>query len=150
MHSVSKEFRFEASHVLPRHPGKCQNLHGHSWRVKVTVWGKVDHKTQFVMDFAEIKRIVKPIIDEMDHKHLNLLVTYPSSECIASWLGNKIQKQFQDLGVYEIEVAVSETQDSWATWTMGDPVPWGAKELSQQEREELWGRCQFLWTPRAE
>ena len=75
---ISKEYRFEASHYLPNHPGKCARLHGHSYRVVVQVEGEVEdsglnhHQADrgMVMDYAELDAIVKPIIERMDHTHL--------------------------------------------------------------------------------
>ena len=67
---LRKTFRFEASHVLPHHPGKCSRLHGHSWVLHVFVEGKVNPKTGFVMDYGDISTDVKPLIDRLDHRHL--------------------------------------------------------------------------------
>jgi len=67
---ISKEFTFEASHVLPRHPGKCSRLHGHSWKLLVVVSGEVDEATGFVMDYATLKEFVEPLIESLDHRHL--------------------------------------------------------------------------------
>lgn len=67
---VGKEFEFEASHVLPHHKGKCSNLHGHSWKLSVMVEQEVDQQTGMVMDYADIKEIVQPIVNELDHAHL--------------------------------------------------------------------------------
>lgn len=67
---LTKEFRFEASHVLPKHPGKCSRLHGHSWVLRVSVEGQVNKDTGFVMDYADISSKVKQLVDSLDHRHL--------------------------------------------------------------------------------
>jgi 6-pyruvoyltetrahydropterin/6-carboxytetrahydropterin synthase len=67
---ICKEFKFEASHVLPHHKGKCANLHGHSWKLTVYVRGPVDSESGMVVDYADIKSSIQPIIDELDHAHL--------------------------------------------------------------------------------
>lgn len=68
---VSKTFRFEAAHVLPRHPGKCSRLHGHSWVLTVAVEGPVDEETGFVVDYADLSALVNhEIVDRLDHTHL--------------------------------------------------------------------------------
>jgi 6-pyruvoyltetrahydropterin/6-carboxytetrahydropterin synthase len=67
---LTKTFRFEASHVLPKHPGKCSRLHGHSWVLHVSVSGPINIDTGFVMDFADISAVVKPLIKRLDHRHL--------------------------------------------------------------------------------
>lgn len=70
MPSLTKTFRFEASHVLPNHPGKCSNLHGHSWVLTVEVSGPVEDFTGMVMDYTDITIEVSPIIADLDHAHL--------------------------------------------------------------------------------
>jgi len=67
---ISKEFTFEASHILPMHPGKCSRLHGHSWVLTVAISGEVNPDTGFVMDYADLKKAVQPLIDDLDHRHL--------------------------------------------------------------------------------
>lgn len=67
---LTKTFRFEASHRLPFHQGKCARLHGHSWALDVTVEGPVDPSTGMVLDFYEITKVIGPIIEELDHHHL--------------------------------------------------------------------------------
>jgi len=67
---ICKEFTFEASHVLPHHKGKCSNLHGHSWKLTVYMRGPVDTESGMVVDYADIKSSIQPIVDELDHAHL--------------------------------------------------------------------------------
>lgn len=67
---LSKEFRFEASHQIPNHPGKCARLHGHSWILEVAISGPVNKETGMVVDYYDIKAIVQPIVDRLDHQHL--------------------------------------------------------------------------------
>lgn len=72
---VSKEFRFEASHQLPNHDGKCRRLHGHSFRLVVTCAAEInghrgEPKEGMVVDYSVIKDTVQPIIDALDHYHL--------------------------------------------------------------------------------
>ena len=100
-----KEFTFEAAHKLPMVPKdhKCFNLHGHSFMVKITIEGEVN-EMGWVMDFSIVKKICKPIIDELDHKYLNEIegLHNPTSENIAIWLWNKIIKELPELSVIEI------------------------------------------------
>jgi len=115
---VEKEFKFEAAHMLPRHNGKCANEHGHSWRVVVSLLGRIDKNTQFVMDFSELKALVQPIIDRFDHQHLNAFITYPSSENVCIHIAHLIRPA---LTCYDFSVRVSETQTSWAEWNSMNP-----------------------------
>lgn len=67
---LRKTYRWEASHILPLHSGQCHRLHGHSWVLHVFVEGKVDPKTGFVKDFADISLAAKPLVESLDHRHL--------------------------------------------------------------------------------
>jgi 6-pyruvoyltetrahydropterin/6-carboxytetrahydropterin synthase len=110
---LRKTFRFEASHVLPKHPGKCSRLHGHSWVLHVFVEGPVEEMTGFVMDFGDISSFVKPLIDNLlDHYHLNdTTKIYPSSENLLIWIG-------RELYAYRwSKLALEETCTSYAELT---------------------------------
>ena len=87
---IFKEFGFEAAHRLPNVPEghKCARLHGHSFRVEVHVRGDVDPRLGWVMDFAEVKAAVKPVIERLDHYYLNEIegLENPTSENLARWV----------------------------------------------------------------
>ena len=71
---LTKEFRFEAAHCLPMVPPghKCHRLHGHSFRIDVTVAGEVDTRTGWLVDYADIAAVVDPVLrGELDHRTLN-------------------------------------------------------------------------------
>jgi len=67
---LTKDFSFDASHRLPRYKGPCNRLHGHRWTLTVEVEGLVDPESGMVIDYREIARITRPIIDQLDHRHL--------------------------------------------------------------------------------
>lgn len=121
---ISKSFSFEAAHILPRHPGKCSREHGHSWRVIVEVSGPIQKESQFVMDYATLKREVQPIIDRFDHQHLNGFVKYPSSENLAIHIAHELCGKLIGYGHepnLRLVVKVSETQATWAVWDSSNP-----------------------------
>lgn len=107
---LMKEFTFEASHILPKHPGKCSRLHGHSWKLRVYVQGEVNKDTNFVMDYTDLKGTVQPLVDQLDHRHLGTwwdddpnnysawrvpgmnLSMYPSSENLILWIAQTIDQ----------------------------------------------------------
>ncbi len=68
-----RTFRFEAAHRLPNIPEghKCRRMHGHGYRVDIHVTGQVDEHTGWVMDFSDIRNIVDPVLDTLDHQVLN-------------------------------------------------------------------------------
>ncbi|HEY2092618.1 MAG TPA: 6-carboxytetrahydropterin synthase QueD [Thermoanaerobaculia bacterium] len=89
-----KDFRFEAAHWLPNVPEghKCRRMHGHSFRGEVAVRGEVDPATGWVVDFADIKRAVDPVVAQLDHYLLNEIegLRNPTSEILAAWFWNKL------------------------------------------------------------
>lgn len=87
---VSKDFQFEASHFLTKYYGKCEKLHGHSYRLRVTVEGQIA-PNGLVLDFAILKRIVKrKVVDVLDHSHLNDILENPSAERLCQWIWQQL------------------------------------------------------------
>ena len=92
---ISKSFRFESAHWLPGMPEghKCRRMHGHSFKVTVQVVGETDPVTGILIDFGDIKTVVKPYIDMLDHWCLNDvgerlnddLLRNPTSENLSQW-----------------------------------------------------------------
>jgi len=89
-----KTFHFEAAHCLPNAPEghKCRRLHGHGYRIDVHVAGEVDPHTGWLMDFGDIKRVVAPILDHLDHRCLNEIpgLENSTSEMLARYLWDRI------------------------------------------------------------
>lgn len=106
---IRREYRFEASHVLPRHPGKCRNLHGHSYRFLVSIRGTIDPDQGMVIDFGDLDEIVeRELIPRLDHQHLNDLLENPTAEWIAVWIWRELVDKVEGLEcieLYEVEGA---------------------------------------------
>ncbi len=98
MFKLRKEFRFEASHQLKDHDGKCRDLHGHSWRGRLMVKGsnltKEGPKRNMVLDYVVLGEIAAGIETQLDHKHLNdvLQEDMPTSEFIAKWIFDRARQ----------------------------------------------------------
>jgi 6-pyruvoyltetrahydropterin/6-carboxytetrahydropterin synthase len=107
-----RDFRFEAAHSLPNVPEghKCKRVHGHSYRVAITIDGPLVPELGWVMDFSDIDRVVDPVIGEVDHRLLNDLagLSNPTSELLAVWLWDRISPALPLM----TELSVSETPDS--------------------------------------
>ena len=108
--TLSKDFRFEASHQLHAHDGKCARLHGHSWVGRVVVAGPdlvtEGPKTGMLLDYADLKAAVQPLLDQyLDHWHLNdtLALAAPTSEAVACWLYERLRAVLPTLVAVEIE-----------------------------------------------
>jgi 6-pyruvoyltetrahydropterin/6-carboxytetrahydropterin synthase len=114
---IYKEFTFEAAHLLPNVPAghKCGRLHGHSFRIEVHVTGELDATLGWIMDYADIKRLVKPVIARLDHYYLNDIpgLDNPTSEVIARWLWQQLKPSLAMLS----KIVVKETCTSGCVYT---------------------------------
>ena len=94
---LTKDFTFEAAQTLPNAPQghKCRRVHGHSFKVEVSVEGRVDPKTGWVYDHADISAAMKPILHMLDHTYLNDIegLENPTIEKMAEWFWKKLESQ---------------------------------------------------------
>ena len=122
MYELKVVSRFAAAHQLKMVAEKCENLHGHNWRVEVYIAGKELNNAGVLMDFGEIKNHLKEIIDSLDHKFLNELRFLgngnPSSENIARYIAETMQAKISGPGIDVSRVGVWESDDSCATYVM--------------------------------
>jgi 6-pyruvoyltetrahydropterin/6-carboxytetrahydropterin synthase len=102
-----KDFRFEAAHYLPNVPEghKCRRIHGHSFRGEVAVRGPVDPLLGWVMDFADLKKAIDPLVTDLDHYLLNEVpgLENPTSELLAVWIWKRLAGQVPNLHRVTIE-----------------------------------------------
>lgn len=102
---VSREFEFEAAHRLEDYQGECETLHGHTWKVRVTLSAPVGDDG-LAYDFLRLERIVREkVIARLDHSYLNDIVRPPSAERVAVWTW----EQLTDLPLREVRIW--ETKD---------------------------------------
>lgn len=111
---------FAAAHNLKMVAEKCENLHGHNWKVETSVLGKKLNSAGVLIDFGELKVMVKQIMNDLDHKYLNELDYFtdgnPSSENIAVYIANKLQNMIQGKGADVSKVTVWESENACATY----------------------------------
>lgn len=107
-----REYRFEAAHSLPRVPPehKCRRVHGHGYRIEVTVEGEVDPDMGWLIDLGEIDKSVTPLISQLDHRLLNDLpgLSNPTCEMLAAWLWERLAARLDIL----VELSIWETPSS--------------------------------------
>jgi 6-pyruvoyltetrahydropterin/6-carboxytetrahydropterin synthase len=108
------EQTFEAAHSLPGYNGKCKNVHGHTYTVEVVVEGNLDTKTNFVMDYFELRRIVNDVLEEIDHTFLNDIIEYPSCENILLFIKKKLERKLKNKKVSLVSVKLWEGKGQWA------------------------------------
>lgn len=114
MWTLSKAFYFDAAHSLPHLPEthKCHHLHGHSYKVVVHCTGDLISDKSWVIDYADIKAAVQPLIDMLDHKDLNeVIMMHTTAENIAFWFWTKLSKS-----IPVSQVDVHETHDTCCTY----------------------------------
>lgn len=106
---LRRTYRFEASHVLPRHPGRCQRLHGHSYRFIVEIEGAIEPYQGMVLDFGDLDAIVeREVLAKCDHYHLNDFIENPTAEWIVVWIWRALKPQLAGLAgveLFEVEGA---------------------------------------------
>ena len=103
---LSKDFIFDAAHNLINYHGKCEKLHGHTYKLRVVLEGVPDSEGM-IMDFLEVSRIVKEkIISRLDHSYLNEIISQPSAENIALWIWRELESFLvrENCSLYEIRV----------------------------------------------
>lgn len=130
MLSITREFRFEAAHRLclshcnPEENkalfGSCSTVHGHSYRLQVTLRGTPD-ECGWLLNFAELKDIVRErVLKDYDHADLNSLADFrdipPTAENMAEAVSRRLKPHCTGKNYHLFRVRVFETVDAWATW----------------------------------
>jgi 6-pyruvoyltetrahydropterin/6-carboxytetrahydropterin synthase len=119
--TISKTVQFAAAHNLPQHQGKCNNLHGHTYEVTISVTGPIQAEmgpaVGMVMDFAGLNAIIQDVIVErFDHKNLNIFFHNPTTENLAQHIFTLIEDalteyKFQDVKVKSVRVKESPSSE---------------------------------------
>jgi 6-pyruvoyltetrahydropterin/6-carboxytetrahydropterin synthase len=120
MFEVSVEQTFAAGHALRNYHGKCENVHGHNYRVQVTIQGPQLDAIGLLVDFVEVKRLMKEVVDRLDHQFINDLAPFdeinPSAENMARYFYDEISRGLGDGPVRLGEVKIWETDTASATY----------------------------------
>jgi 6-pyruvoyltetrahydropterin/6-carboxytetrahydropterin synthase len=107
---LSRDYRFEAAHFLPRVPAghQCRRMHGHSYAVQVTIEGEPDAERGWIMDFAAMDEVVEPVMRRLDHQVLNEVpgLDNPTAELLTAWIWRELEGR---LPLVEVQVAETES-----------------------------------------
>jgi len=115
-HTITKIFHFHAAHYLPYHEGVCNQLHGHTYKLEVTIKGRLNKG--MVMDFSELKDIVnKAVIEKLDHKLLNEVFPNPTAESMSVYIHEQLFEVFKERKETLLKVKLWETQTSCAEYS---------------------------------
>lgn len=123
MHEVMIEMGFSSAHALRGYQGKCENTHGHNYRVEIYVRGQRLNHIGLLIDFKDLKAATKKVVDYLDHKNINELPPFdvevnPSAEEMAVFFLHEVGRQVNDDRVQVYKVRVWETDTCAATYTI--------------------------------
>ena len=108
---VYKKFNIESARSLPNLPKThpCHKIHGHSFKIIISVEGEIDEQSGFVMDFQIIENAFQPIKTMLDHTYLNEIkgLSNPSSENICIWIWDKLESSLPN--IYKIEIKETDS-----------------------------------------
>lgn len=114
---LTREFSFEAAHNLEWHKGKCHDIHGHSYKLFITLEGQLNDN-DVVIDFSDFKKIVnKNVIDKLDHKYINDIIPNPTAESMTLWIADQIKGEFGNLNIKLHTIKLYETEKCCAEET---------------------------------
>jgi len=123
MFEVSVEDSFAAGHFLRNYQGKCEKPHGHNYKVRVTLAGEALDKAGLLVDFKDLREVLKQVIDRLDHQMINDLEPFttanPSAENLARYFYHEIHRRLEvSLGLVRVKnVTVYETESTTATYS---------------------------------
>jgi 6-pyruvoyltetrahydropterin/6-carboxytetrahydropterin synthase len=121
MFEVAVEHTFAAGHALRHYKGKCENVHGHNYRVQITVAGPELDAIGLLVDFGEVKRLLRAVSERLDHQFINDLTPFdvlnPSAENLAKYFYDEVSGRLQASTQARVrEVKVWETDITHATY----------------------------------
>ncbi|MFZ5986094.1 MAG: 6-carboxytetrahydropterin synthase QueD [Bacillota bacterium] len=113
---ISKVFTFDSAHHLNDYPGKCKNIHGHTYKLEITLKGLPD-KNGLVVDFHDLNDIVEgEVLSQIDHKYLNELFEFnPTCEMIGLWIWDEVARRIAKTGCSLERLILWETPTSYIT-----------------------------------
>lgn len=121
--TITKEFIFHAAHMLPWHQGKCKELHGHTYKLQVTVFGEM-RSEGIIVDFGDLSKMVnEAVINRLDHIYLNDVIDNPTAERIVQWVVDRLNEEFDALTAFNltdlqlVSVRLWETPTSYVEWS---------------------------------
>jgi 6-pyruvoyltetrahydropterin/6-carboxytetrahydropterin synthase len=123
MYEVTVEAGFSSGHYLRNYKGKCENPHGHNYKVRVTLVGAVLDEAGLLLDFKLLKQVMRPVIERIDHQMLNDLEPFttinPSAENLAKFFYDETNHQLDEMTSGRVRVkdcTLWETDTTTATY----------------------------------
>jgi len=120
MFELTVRDEFAAAHCLRNYPGACERPHGHNWKVEVVVRGEKLNEIGVLIDFKDLKKHLKEVLSELDHRDLNNHPAFqsqnPSSENIARYIFENLAPKLAPYSVKLVRVTVCETERACASF----------------------------------
>lgn len=120
MYELMIETQFSSAHQLRGYKGKCENLHGHNWKVQAVVTAEKLNEIGLAIDFHELRKSCNEIVATLDHAVLNEIFPFteinPSSENIAKWIYDSMEKKMASYDISVSSVTVWESETASATY----------------------------------
>jgi 6-pyruvoyltetrahydropterin/6-carboxytetrahydropterin synthase len=124
MFEISVEYSFAAGHALRNYKGKCEHVHGHNYKVQVTLAGDKLNAAGLLMDFVDLRAEIKRLAEKLDHRFLNDIPPFdqlnPTAENLAKYICDEIEPQARSQGLQVHGVTVWETDTTSATYRPKD------------------------------
>jgi 6-pyruvoyltetrahydropterin/6-carboxytetrahydropterin synthase len=123
MYTVKIEDHFSGAHRLRNYHGKCEDLHGHNWKVEVLVISDSLDEGGMVLDFKILKASTRQVLETLDHKYLNELPDFlemnPSSENISRYIFDRLKPLLESQKTTLKQVTVWESENACASYAEG-------------------------------
>ena len=123
MYEVTVEAGFSAGHFLRNYRGKCENPHGHNYKVRITLRGLALDAAGLLLDFKQLKHVMRPVIDRLDHQMINEVAPFtelnPSAENLAHYFYDQTNLQLREMTDGRVSVkdcTIYETDTNTATY----------------------------------
>ena len=123
MFEVTVERGFSSGHFLRNYKGKCENPHGHNYKVRITLRGEALDKAGLLLDFRDLKQVMRPLIDRLDHQMINDIEPFttinPSAENLAKYFYEETNRQLAEMTSGRVRVkdcTIYETDTTTATY----------------------------------
>jgi len=120
MYELTIETGFASAHQLRGYKGKCEKMHGHNWKVQVSVTAERLNDIDLAIDFHDLKRMANEVVSPLDHAFLNDIFPFteknPSSENIAKWIYDSMNKKLSEGNVRVSAVTVWESDTASASY----------------------------------
>jgi 6-pyruvoyltetrahydropterin/6-carboxytetrahydropterin synthase len=119
-YSVNVTKDFSSAHALRDYHGKCEHLHGHNWKVEMTVQGNKLDRSGMLVDFVKAKMMLEETLSKLDHKYLNNIPQFrksnPTAENIAAFIYETVKLSMKSFGKTNAKISKIKVWESEATW----------------------------------